>query len=159
MDFQRFFWCFLEVFGSAWGAPVPKRAQRASEASARSDSARAVMKSRLVLSLSSRRLFVSSCFVSSRLGSSRLAASCGFLLILTRFPFFADSGLFFTVFWLNFSLFFWYGFCSLFGRFWSHFGSHFRSIFVTVFDQKNSLLFDRFFIDFWMDFGSQNLWK
>ena len=29
-----------------WGAPVPKRAQRASEASARSDSARAVVKSR-----------------------------------------------------------------------------------------------------------------
>ena len=93
MDFRWFFHGFsmelLLFFGGfwqrLWGAPVPKRAQRASEASARSDSARAVMKSRLVLSLSSRRLFVSSCFVSSRLGSSRLAASCGFLLILTGF--------------------------------------------------------------------------
>ena len=47
MDSQWSCYCFLEVFGSAWGAPVPKRAQRASEASARSDSARAVVKSRL----------------------------------------------------------------------------------------------------------------
>ena len=46
MDSQWSCYCFLEVFGSAWGAPVPKRAQRASEASARSDSARAVVKSR-----------------------------------------------------------------------------------------------------------------
>ena len=53
----------------------------------------------------------------------------------------------------------WYGFCSHFGRVWSHFGSHFRSFFVTFFDQKSSLFFDRFFIDFWMDFGSLNPWK
>ena len=45
MDSQWSCYCFLEVFGSAWGAPVPKRAQRASEASARSDSVHAILSS------------------------------------------------------------------------------------------------------------------
>ena len=83
MDSQWSCYCFLEVFGSAWGAPVPKRAQRASEASARSDSARAVVKSR-------------------RPGESYAAllggVFCGLLNFQTRFPFYADSGFFFHVF-------------------------------------------------------------
>ena len=136
MDSQRSCYCFLEVFGSAWGAPVPKRAQRASEASARSDSARAVVKSRLVSSLSSRRLFVSSCFVSSRrVVSPRLVSSrrvLWLLLILTRFPFFADSGLFFTVFLVHFFVVFlvWFllTFWEVLEPFWESFSINFRHI-------------------------------
>ena len=56
MDSQWSCYCFFEVFGSAWGAPVPKRAQRASEASARSDSMHAVLSSLVVSGIPSKQI-------------------------------------------------------------------------------------------------------